>query len=186
MIRQGPGGPATALATRTDPHPSGWQERPRRCPGDRPSDPARVRPAICPVGGWEPRDPAPRRAREDVVLALTRVRNRLHADLRVLVPGYGARASNLTTIQHQRYVSRTTYARLVYVQAELALDTSQPAPCPRERRAGAGRSDRCAGRGSSTAHPAGCRRDHHGDTRRRGGDAEETDASSGIDCSGSR
>jgi transposase len=58
-------------------------------------------------------------AREDVVLEMTRVRNRLHADLRVLVPGYGARASNLTTIRHQRAVARLL-APLVGVQAELA------------------------------------------------------------------
>ena len=58
-------------------------------------------------------------AREDMVLEMTRVRNRLHADLRVLVPGYGARASNLTTVKHQRAVGRLL-ARLVGVQAELA------------------------------------------------------------------
>jgi transposase len=58
-------------------------------------------------------------AREDVVLEMTRVRNRLHADLRVLVPGYGASASNLTTVRHQRAIARLL-ARLVGVQAELA------------------------------------------------------------------
>jgi len=58
-------------------------------------------------------------AREDVVTEMTRVRNRLHADLRILVPGYGAKASNLTTIQHQRTVARLL-GRLVGVQAELA------------------------------------------------------------------
>lgn len=58
-------------------------------------------------------------AREDVVLEMTRVRNRLHADLRVLAPGYGASASNLTTIRHQRAVVRLL-TRLVGVQAELA------------------------------------------------------------------
>jgi transposase len=58
-------------------------------------------------------------AREDVVLEMTRVRNRLHADLRVLVPGYSASASNLTTIRHQRAVGRLL-ARLGGVQAELA------------------------------------------------------------------
>jgi transposase len=58
-------------------------------------------------------------AREDVVLEMTRVRNRLHADLRVLVPGYGASVSNLTTVRHQRAIARLL-ARLVGVQAELA------------------------------------------------------------------
>jgi transposase len=58
-------------------------------------------------------------AREDVVLEMTRVRNRLHADLRILVPGYGAKASNLTTIQHQRTVARLLGSH-VGVQAELA------------------------------------------------------------------
>ena len=58
-------------------------------------------------------------AREDVVTEMTRVRNRLHADLRVLVPGYGASATNLTTIRHQRTVARLL-GRHVGVQAELA------------------------------------------------------------------
>jgi len=58
-------------------------------------------------------------AREDVVVEATRVRNRLHADLRVLVPGYGASASNLTTVRHQRTVARLLRP-LAGVQAELA------------------------------------------------------------------
>jgi transposase len=58
-------------------------------------------------------------AREDVVLEMTRVRNRLHADLRVLVPGYGVSATNLTTVRHQRMVSGLL-RRLTGVQAELA------------------------------------------------------------------
>ena len=58
-------------------------------------------------------------AREDVVLEMTRVRNRLHADLRILVPGYGASATNLTTMRHQRTVARLL-GRLTGVQAELA------------------------------------------------------------------
>jgi hypothetical protein len=32
-------------------------------------------------------------ARDDVVAEMTRVRNRLHADLRTLLPGYGAAAT---------------------------------------------------------------------------------------------
>ena len=58
-------------------------------------------------------------AREDVVLEMTRVRNRLHADLRIVVPGYGAKATNLTTSCHQRTVARLL-GGLVGVQAELA------------------------------------------------------------------
>lgn len=60
-------------------------------------------------------------AREDVVLEMTRVRNRLHADLRVLVPGYGATATNLTAARHQRLVGGVL-RRLEGVQAELARD----------------------------------------------------------------
>lgn len=58
-------------------------------------------------------------AREDVVAEMTRVRNRLHADLRVLVPGYGARAANLVAVRHQHLVARLL-RRLAGVQAELA------------------------------------------------------------------
>lgn len=58
-------------------------------------------------------------AREDVILEMTRVRNRLHADLRVVLPGYGASATNLTTIRHQRLIGERL-RRLVGVQAELA------------------------------------------------------------------
>ena len=45
-------------------------------------------------------------ARADVVTEMTRVRNRLHADLRVLVPGYGTSATSLTTVRLQRTVAR--------------------------------------------------------------------------------
>jgi len=58
-------------------------------------------------------------AREDVVTEMTRVRNRLHADLRVLVPGYGASVTSLTTVRHQRTVARLLRS-LAGVQAELA------------------------------------------------------------------
>jgi transposase len=60
-------------------------------------------------------------AREDLVAEATRVRNRLHANLVVLVPGYGARAANLVAARHRR-----TAGRLLRgcrgVQAELARD----------------------------------------------------------------
>lgn len=58
-------------------------------------------------------------AREDVVGEATRVRNRLHADLRVLVPGYGATAANLTAARHQATVARLL-RRVDGVQAGLA------------------------------------------------------------------
>ena len=58
-------------------------------------------------------------AREDLVAEQTRVRNRLHADLRTLLPGYGAAAANLTAVRHQRMVGRSL-RRLDGVQAELA------------------------------------------------------------------
>lgn len=59
------------------------------------------------------------KAREDVVAETVRVRNRLHADLRVLAPGYGAIAANLTAVRHQRAIGRLL-RRLTGVQAELA------------------------------------------------------------------
>ena len=58
-------------------------------------------------------------AREDLVGDATRVRNRLHAHLLVLVPGYGGTVANLVSARH-----RTTAGRLLRgntaVQAELA------------------------------------------------------------------
>jgi transposase len=58
-------------------------------------------------------------ARDDVVTEATRVRNRLHADLRVLVPGYGATAANLTAVRHRATVARLLRP-LESVQAGLA------------------------------------------------------------------
>jgi transposase len=58
-------------------------------------------------------------AREDVVAETTRVRNRLHADLRSLLPGYQLRAANLVADRHQRLVGRLLRP-LPGVQAELA------------------------------------------------------------------
>jgi transposase len=58
-------------------------------------------------------------AREDLVAEQTRVRNRLHADLRTLLPGYGASAANLTAVRHQRTIGRQL-RRLPGIQAELA------------------------------------------------------------------
>lgn len=58
-------------------------------------------------------------AREDLVAEATRVRNRLHADLVVLVPGYGASAANLVAARHRQTAGRLL-RRLPGVQAELA------------------------------------------------------------------
>jgi transposase len=60
-------------------------------------------------------------AREDLVAEATRVRNRLHADLVVLVPGYGAAAANLVAARHRRTVGSLLRSRRG-VQAELARD----------------------------------------------------------------
>ena len=60
-------------------------------------------------------------AREDVVAETTRVRNRLHADLVVLVPGYGTKADNLVAACHRRTVGRLLRGT-PGVQAELARD----------------------------------------------------------------
>jgi transposase len=60
-------------------------------------------------------------AREDVVTEATRVRNRLHADLVVLVPGYATRADNLVAACHRRTAGRLLRGK-PGVQAELARD----------------------------------------------------------------
>jgi transposase len=60
-------------------------------------------------------------ARDDLVAEATRVRNRLHADLVVLVPGYGATAANLVAAKHRRAAGRLL-RRLPGVHAELARD----------------------------------------------------------------
>jgi len=57
-------------------------------------------------------------AREDVVAEATRVRNRLHADLVVLIPGYQGAAKNLVTLRSQQAV-RQRLGRLAGIQAEL-------------------------------------------------------------------
>ncbi|MDA1196261.1 MAG: IS110 family transposase [Planctomycetota bacterium] len=59
-------------------------------------------------------------AREDAVAETTRVRNRVHADLVVLMPGYQAEAKNLVAERYRRIVVRRL-RRLAGVQAGLAL-----------------------------------------------------------------
>lgn len=58
-------------------------------------------------------------AREDVVAEMTRVRNRVHADLRTLVPGYGGSVANLVAERNQRRAARLLHGEHS-VQAELA------------------------------------------------------------------
>ena len=60
-------------------------------------------------------------AREDLVTEATRVRNRLHADLVVLVPGYSAAAANLVADKY-RIAAGKLLRRLPGIQAELARD----------------------------------------------------------------
>ena len=60
-------------------------------------------------------------AREDLVAEATRVRNRVHADLVVLVPGYGAKAANLVALRNRRTAGRLLRP-LRGIQAELARD----------------------------------------------------------------
>jgi transposase len=58
-------------------------------------------------------------AREDLVVEATRVRNRLHADLVVLLPGYQGTAKNLVTMRSQQAIGQRLRG-LTGVQAELA------------------------------------------------------------------
>src|SRR2546427_9403421 len=60
-------------------------------------------------------------ARDDLVGEATRVRNRLHADLVVLVPGYGGRVANLVSERHLVTAGRSLRGR-PGVHAELARD----------------------------------------------------------------
>lgn len=60
-------------------------------------------------------------AREDLVAEATRTRNRLHADLVVLVPGYSNVAANLVSDRHRRTAAKLLH-RLPGIHAELARD----------------------------------------------------------------
>lgn len=60
-------------------------------------------------------------AREDLVAEATRIRNRLHADLVVLVPGYTTAAANLVAQVHRR-TAAGLLRRLPGVHPELARD----------------------------------------------------------------
>ena len=58
-------------------------------------------------------------AREDAVAEATRVRNRLHADLGVLLPGYGGAVRNLVALRYRRQVATSLRGR-AGIQVELA------------------------------------------------------------------
>jgi transposase len=58
-------------------------------------------------------------ARDDLAAEMTRVRNRLHADLVVIAPGYSAVATNLVAEKYRRAVGKLL-RRMPGVQAELA------------------------------------------------------------------
>jgi transposase len=58
-------------------------------------------------------------ARDDLVTEATRVRNRLHADLVVLLPGYQASVPNLVTLRSRRSIG-ARLRRVPGIQAELA------------------------------------------------------------------
>ncbi len=60
-------------------------------------------------------------AREDLVTEATRVRNRLHADLLALIPGYGGSLANLVAARNRTAAGRRLRG-LAGVQAELARD----------------------------------------------------------------
>jgi transposase len=60
-------------------------------------------------------------AREDLVAEATRTRNRLHADLVVIVPGYSAAAANLVSAKCRRAAGRLLRG-IAGVHAELARD----------------------------------------------------------------
>jgi transposase len=60
-------------------------------------------------------------ARDDVVADITRTRNRIHADLVRLVPGYEARSANLVAARHRQTAARLL-RRVPGVHAELAHD----------------------------------------------------------------
>lgn len=60
-------------------------------------------------------------AHDDLVAETTRTRNRLHADLVVLVPGYGGRAINLVAERHLKLVA-TMLRRRAGIHAELARE----------------------------------------------------------------
>jgi transposase len=58
-------------------------------------------------------------ARDELVAEETQVRNRLHADLVVLMPGYGARVANLVAVRNRKLIA-AELASLPGIRSELA------------------------------------------------------------------
>jgi len=110
------------------PHLSRFERRRTRRPGK--SDPGDAL-AIARVTAREPNLPPIRlpdrtseirlllEAREDLIGETTRARNRLHAHLRVLLPGYGGKVANLVAARHRTMV-RGLLRGNATVQGELA------------------------------------------------------------------
>jgi transposase len=110
------------------PHLSRFERRRTRRPGK--SDPGDAL-AIARVTAREPNLPPIRlpdrtneirlllEAREDLIGETTRARNRLHAHLRVLLPGYGGKVANLVAARH-RTMARRLLRGNATVQGELA------------------------------------------------------------------
>jgi transposase len=110
------------------PHLSRFERRRTRRPGK--SDPGDAL-AIARVTAREPNLPPIRlpdrtneirlvlEAREDLIGETTRARNRLHAHLRVLLPGYGGNVANLVAARHRTMVRRLLRGNAT-VQGELA------------------------------------------------------------------
>jgi transposase len=110
------------------PHLSRFERRRTRRPGK--SDPGDAL-AIARVTAREPNLPPIRlpdrtseirlllEAREDLIGETTRARNRLHAHLRILLPGYGGTVANLVAARHRTMVRRLLRGN-ASVQGELA------------------------------------------------------------------
>jgi transposase len=120
---------AAGVAVREVPPQLTYRERGRtRLPGK--SDPGDAL-AIARVAAREPDLPPVRlsdrtvdirilvEAREDAIAEAVRVRNRLHADLVILVPGYGAKVANLVSLRNRQRAAAMLRGR-AGVQVQLA------------------------------------------------------------------